>query len=368
MNEPQLLNLIELLYDGILAPSGWAAALNELARYTTSDAASLVLWSRKTDQAVVGDQVGLPAELVNDYAAHFHQLDPGRGFVDRIATGDWYVDERDLGAAFMHRSAFYQDFLRRYDLDSTMASPFLRTNGMDGFLSLSSPAGRRDLPAIARSLRYLMPHFERAAKLRVKLLDLTQQAQLQAHVLDRFNFPLAVVTAESKVVLANALAERWLASPGNPLARGSRLSSHVAAMLHAACGVGQARKASGMKVQKKSGSEYFLTAVPLPASASAAGIDSAPVALLFVTDPENTKPQAGDLLRQIFRLTPAEVRLIAPIMQGNTLPEACEQLQISRDTGRTQLQSIFGKLGVRRQADLIRLLGNLAIVDQGPDA
>jgi len=37
-------------------------------------------------------------------------------------------------------------------------------------------------------------------------------------------------------------------------------------------------------------------------------------------------------------------------------------LQISRNTAKTQLSSIFAKAGVRRQADLVRRLLALAVV------
>jgi DNA-binding CsgD family transcriptional regulator len=87
------------------------------------------------------------------------------------------------------------------------------------------------------------------------------------------------------------------------------------------------------------------------------------MALLIVNDPDSAKPQAGELLKQMFRLTSAEVRLVGLLLQGSTLQEACAHLQISIDTGRTHLKAIFGKLGIRRQADIIRVLGNMHIFD-----
>lgn len=366
MKDSSLLTLMDLFYDGILSPDGWTGALEELARMTSSGAVSLVLWNRRTDQALVGDQVGLPAELTTAYAEHFHQLDPARPFMDRIAIGDWYLDERELGVRAMRRLPFYQDFLRVYDLDSTMASPFLRAeNGLDGFLSLSGAAGRKGLPDVARSLARLMPHIQRAARLRIRLLDLAQQSELHTHILDRFDFPIVAVTADKAVMSANRLGGEWLSSPGNPLASGSPYAEKIARLLKAACGIGGARTASGLAVRKPSGAEYYLTAVPLPIRSGAAWTGTTPMALLLVNDPERAKPQAGELLRQIFHFTPAEVRLIGPLLQGSTLQEACSHLKISIDTGRTHLKAIFGKLGIRRQADIFRVLGNMEIVDYG---
>lgn len=72
MNNEQLLRLVELMHEGILTQSGWEAMLRNLAQVTGSQAASLVLWDRNSDGAFVGDQSGLPAEMVAEYAQSFH--------------------------------------------------------------------------------------------------------------------------------------------------------------------------------------------------------------------------------------------------------------------------------------------------------
>ena len=75
-------------------------------------------------------------------------------------------------------------------------------------------------------------------------------------------------------------------------------------------------------------------------------------------------PEAGDDALDIFRnalgLTPAEARLAARLRFGLSLKEASEELGISVNTARNQLKSVFDKLGVNRQADLVRHLTELA--------
>jgi DNA-binding CsgD family transcriptional regulator len=363
MDEGTLLRLASLLYEGIISPAGWSDALAQLARATGSQAASLVLWDRNEDHARVGDQFGLPAEMMQAYAADYHRLDPGRHFVDRVATGEWYLDERELGPVAMRRSAFYQDFLGRYELDSTMASPFLRLpSGLQGFLSLGSRAGARDLAATVRALRPLMPHLERAAALRMKLIDLSTQAGLQAAMLNRLNFPVLAITSEARVVQANRAAEAWLLQPGSPLAASSPRARDVTRMLRSACGIGQPALACGLRWRKPDGGEYFLLAVPLPAASDIAWANQGPTALLLVSDPAQARPDASAVLRQMFGLTAAELRVLGQLLQGATLQEAAAALDVSIATARTHLKSVFSKLGIRRQADLARMLGDFALV------
>lgn len=73
---------------------------------------------------------------------------------------------------------------------------------------------------------------------------------------------------------------------------------------------------------------------------------------------------AGDDVLDVFRkalgLTPAEARLAARLRFGLSLKEAAEELGISVNTARNQLKAVFEKLGVNRQADLVRHLAELA--------
>ena len=55
-------------------------------------------------------------------------------------------------------------------------------------------------------------------------------------------------------------------------------------------------------------------------------------------------------------LVRAESLLAQVVYEGRSLPEAAEQLGISVNTTRTQLRSIFGKVGVHSQAELLREL------------
>lgn len=363
MTDPKILQLAGLFYEGILSPTGWQQGLEQLSAMTESDAASLVLWNRIHGNAMVGEQIGLPDQLQKEYAEYFWAFDPGGEFCNQMPLGEWYMDERQLGKARMETSLFYQDFLRRYSLDSTMATPILRgANGTDGFLSLSGQPGRRNMAAVARQLAPLLPHLQRAAQLRTKMVDMSRQLEFSMRALDRFQFPLLVVAANKKVMLANKLGEQWLDCVGSPLSCSSSNAASVTTLLQDACGTAGPCKASGIEIKRPDGSSYYLLAIPLPAETTTLWHSTAPMALLWVNDPALEKPTAGELLKQMFHLTASEIRLTQSLLSGATLKESVDQLGISVDTGRTQLKSVFAKLGIRRQTELQRLLGRMNIV------
>jgi pimeloyl-ACP methyl ester carboxylesterase/DNA-binding CsgD family transcriptional regulator len=67
-------------------------------------------------------------------------------------------------------------------------------------------------------------------------------------------------------------------------------------------------------------------------------------------------------LRDRFSLTPAEVRLVRKLGEGLSLGEAADDLGVSLATVRNQLKSVFDKVGVHRQSDLVRVLSDLSQV------
>ena len=70
-------------------------------------------------------------------------------------------------------------------------------------------------------------------------------------------------------------------------------------------------------------------------------------------------PAPSGELRDLFGLT-AEIRLAAAVFEGLSLPEAAEKFGISINTVRFQLARIFDKTGVSRQAELVKLMMQLA--------
>ena len=82
----------------------------------------------------------------------------------------------------------------------------------------------------------------------------------------------------------------------------------------------------------------------------------APQALFTVFEPGVALDIDPFMLSVTFDLTPAEARLAAKIVNGET-PEQCAQtLGVKISTVRSQLMAIYAKTGATGQADLVRLV------------
>jgi DNA-binding CsgD family transcriptional regulator len=86
--------------------------------------------------------------------------------------------------------------------------------------------------------------------------------------------------------------------------------------------------------------------------AVAAVFIGASAARRFDAEPEETR----DYLRRRHGLTLAEANVALEILKGDGRKAVAARLGISITTVRTHLSHIFEKTGVRRQAELVRLL------------
>lgn len=78
----------------------------------------------------------------------------------------------------------------------------------------------------------------------------------------------------------------------------------------------------------------------------------------FITDPSLFTGPSTDYLQTLYRLTRVEAEVVQLICRGFSPATAAEKLKISVHTVRSYLKSIFAKIGVNRQADVVRLVAN----------
>jgi DNA-binding CsgD family transcriptional regulator len=84
--------------------------------------------------------------------------------------------------------------------------------------------------------------------------------------------------------------------------------------------------------------------------------DKLPAAVVIVADPET--PLADSIRRvcKVYGLTPAETRLAELLVDGLTLSEIADAMELKLSTVRVYLKQVFSKTGVHRQPMLIRML------------
>jgi len=108
-----------------------------------------------------------------------------------------------------------------------------------------------------------------------------------------------------------------------------------------------------------------LLAHPVRLSGMAANALADCKAAVILVDPDKRSYPSELSLRAAFQLSPAEARLAARLAAGDLLETVAEQLGIAKETARNQLKSIFSKVGIHRQAELVAILSALEAILPG---
>ncbi len=307
----------------------------------------------------VGYDAEVHARYLRDYALEDPRLPAWRRLLPtvhpchHVVDPDWF-DRQDFGA-----------FLDENGCRWTMAAI---DPAFDGVAGMSVRRPRRDGPFTPEEVRrfdLLVPHIRRSLVLQQRLEGLAGRARVAEDVLDRFDRAVILLGADGRVVHVNAMADQLFES-GRLQLRGRRLQSAdpgettaLRALIAATLEPGP--RAHGVKLLAGgTAAPLIASGCRLPDRRPAAFAEPQAVAALFLTPSGGSRDDLGQVLPALFGLSRAEVRLAAALHEGFSLSEIAEQLELSRETLRTQLRSVFDKTGTRRQGTLIRLLTDLA--------
>jgi DNA-binding CsgD family transcriptional regulator len=84
---------------------------------------------------------------------------------------------------------------------------------------------------------------------------------------------------------------------------------------------------------------------------------------MFLSDHNLHRNVAIEPFARLYQISRAEMALVTELLEGAAITEAAEALEISENTARAQLRSVFAKTGTHRQTELTRLvLTSLAII------
>jgi DNA-binding CsgD family transcriptional regulator len=166
-------------------------------------------------------------------------------------------------------------------------------------------------------------------------------------VLDLLPFAVILIGAEGRVQGMNIRGQALLREADAMRFDGASVHATDAARdarLQAALAAG---KSSVLLVNRLSGGpplEVAVTALP------------GDLCALIVGDPGRTCSAKVDRIRALYRLTPAESRVLGAVVEGEGSDAAAQRLGMSVHTLRRHLKSIFAKMNVDRQSQLVKVV------------
>ncbi|TFZ05483.1 LuxR family transcriptional regulator [Ramlibacter henchirensis] len=340
---------IECLYRAVSNDEEWGEALLAVGRAFDSPRASIMRTSAAMDAVLDIREVNHDPGVKRLYEQYYWAYDPAQLLTRTARLGEW-LNAPQLFDPVTTPQPEYMDFAVRGGIRFVAGGKVHEGADTATFLGLQRP--RDHVPfdeSDAIVFRRLHKHVGRAVALSADLRRAELSRGLAGAALDALQFPVFAIDAAGKLLMANTAGDRSLRE-GSPLAmRQGRLHSpegDIAGRLAGALRAAASRRGSAFSANVR-GTIWLLRVVPLQEHSAAA--------LVYANTPD-AGPVPSRMLTSLLRFTQAEADVACMLADGLSPKEIAYERDVSLHTIRTQVRGIFGKAGVRRQADLTKLL------------
>lgn len=359
--------LLDSLYRSVATPDSLGEFLDLLNRATRSHISTVLMHDYATGRgslpAITGLQVDAMVSYEQRYAAE-------NVWMERIAptlrVGSLNNSDALVPLAELRATTFWREYLSLVDVDHCIGitGAFDTQNAAQLSLCRSNRVGSYDAAEL-RLCAAITPHWVNACQIRRQLGTLHDTVVSLQSALDRVALAVAFVDANGRVVRANHGAER-LFGRGDVItlnrqhlvacdpADARRLHNAITAATHAT------RATARLALHDANGiPAAFANVLPLSHSSPNVGAK----AVVFVRDTFGGAPtDLGEVLSEMFGLTPSEARVATALYSTGDLAEAARQVGLGQESARQRLKLVFDKTGVRGQPALVRVIADLSLV------
>lgn len=362
--------LIESIYQGPLESPPWKTFLEALRLRLKSSYTTFILRPAAPERPSIAVNAGpTSTENIDLYDNHFYMLDP---FMN-MPRGQVFVAGEFLGERRWAESEFMRGYMEPMNLRHVMGADIGALQGGDDcrLRVTRSPEEGPFTEEDKAFLRLMLPHVQQSVVLCSHMEQIEIERRLLAGTVDRMQLGTVTLDETGAILSVNAEAQAILDERDGLQQLGCALKAHYAeeqAQLNAivqAVLSGKEPKAPKLvetvSVTRPSGRNKLSLLVRAVPAGEWSDAWRRPRVVIFVRDPDRKAQGSGDVLRNLFSLTRAEAALALQLANGLTLDEAAEALGIRRNTARAQLRSIFSKMGVTRQTELVRLVLNSVV-------
>lgn len=362
-----LSQLLGSLYEAASNPAMWDVFLRDFTQVAQADSAGLLVHDLKDNGKNVARQFGLDPDDVRLYYNESNEIEDiwTRNALPVSHPGWIGLSESLCSSRALLRTPFYNECLKKLHIVHGMFGVIEQSATVLANISIyRSTLGDAFDAADLEILRFFMPHLQRAFQLHFRLTDLqSRNSSLQAAV-DMFSTGMIFFDSAGKIIGMNRSANYLLAqrdglvsSDGRLLAEDSLQSGQLEAAIRQAIATSAGKglhPGGAVDIKRRSLKSLHVTVIPV--RSIDLGTSKGAAAVAFLVDPTQQVRPRTEILRDLFRMTPAECRVAFLLSDGKSLSEIAQILGVSRNTLKTQVASVYSKTGASRQSQLVRLL------------
>lgn len=359
LSEERLSGLIDKIYDAALQPGNWGAVICEIGGAIGASSGTSLWFNRSGLELIRADIWNVPDEALQDYQRHYLAFCPRYRASRVLQAGTVYSDcvERASPNSYVRE---YYDFMDRHDLGIALIALAEKREDLTigvNFYRDSRQEFDDDATAI---LAALMPHLRRATNLTARYSDILERADFGDAMFEASSATL-VLDRLGRTVRINRAAETVLArQDGLAMVNGFLVAATSTDnyVLHQEIGravrphvVGTTKTGDPVLINRPSGcTPYVVSVTPLRPQEKFRGH----AALMTISEPSS--PLRLRHTAAAFHLTPAEGLVAALLCAGHRPEHIAAVRNTSVQTVRSQIKSIYAKLGVRSQIEMIAKL------------
>ena len=372
LSPEQLSALIAAIYDRAIDPGNWPETLSTIRLALGAENAALSLIDLRQNAFVLNYLDNVPdtwTRQIGRWGSEIISAWGGAETFKSMSLDEPFIWSRAMPSAPHGKNNFVDEVTSAGFADS-IALVLARDKtvvGACGFGRMRKAGTFRDDElALAR---LLLPHLQRSISFSRLLEMATLRATAFEAALDAVAVPTMLVNERSELVHANIAAQAELergellrVRDGRVAAADVRAHDKLKRALETARDRPDAAPAD-LDVQLGSGSTR-LNLLPLPRDSVRGSLaPSATAAIVLAGNsrrPARSDDEVSERLIARHGLTRAEASVAIEIARGDGRSAAADRLGIRENTVRTHLSAIFPKLGINRQAQLARLVEDIA--------
>ena len=366
----QLAALIGDIYDAALDPAQRTGVLEIIASFTGGHSGGLLSKRTLSRSENLYCYIGSDPESLRAYSESYPKLDPtvdshSFGVAQVVSATDLVPYEE------FRRGRFYREWARPHGWVDIASVVIEKSATSCTFLSVArdEASGMVD-DEMRRRMALVIPHVRRAYLIGKTIQIGQAEAACFSDILDGLSAGMILVDGIGRVVHANAAGHAILGAAdflrsvrGRLVAGDASTNTALREMLAAADGGDAAIGAKGiaLPLTAHDGERWLAHVLPLTSGARRhAGLAYNAVAALFVRKAALEAFAPAEVIGQMYKLTPAELRVLLAIVDIGGVPEVAAALGVAATTIKTHLNRLFDKTGASRQADLVKLVAGFS--------